>query len=111
MTPEGGEELTNIAIINVTAYYDNDPIETQTIDNLAPSTNMTVTIYWNTPNVTPQNYTIKAEATPVPGETSLSDNTYDDGAVNIKITGDVNGDGVVDMRDLSTVARHLGETA
>jgi len=70
MAPEGGEELTNIAIINVTAYYDNDPIETQTINNLAPSTNMTVTIYWNTANVTPQNYTIKAEATPVPGETA-----------------------------------------
>jgi parallel beta-helix repeat protein len=94
--------------LNVTAYYDNDPIETQTINNLAPNTDLTTTIYWNTANATPQSYTIKAVATQVPGETNLNDNTYVDGTVNIKITGDVNGDGQVDVADLTIVSIAFG---
>jgi len=94
--------------LNITAYYDNDPIETQTINNLAPNTDLTITIYWNTANATPQSYTIKAVATQVPGETNLNDNTYVDGTVNIKITGDVNGDGQVDVADLTIVSIAFG---
>ncbi len=93
---------------NVTAYYDNDPIGAQTVTDLASSTDITITFYWTSTNVTPKNYTIKATATQVPGETNLSDNTYIDGTVRIKLQGDVNGDNAVDVVDLTIVSLAYG---
>jgi hypothetical protein len=84
---------------NVTAYYDSNPIGTQVV-TIAPWTNLTVTFYWNTTGLTPcSNFTIWAEASEVPYEVSTTNNVFYNGWVKIKLLGDVNGDGAVDLYD------------
>jgi hypothetical protein len=46
------------------------------------------------------NYTISVYATPVLGETEVSDNTFVDGWVVVTIKGDVDGDFDVDIYDV-----------
>jgi len=89
----------------VVAYYDNNTIGTATIIGLAPGGNVTVTIRWDTTNV--QLYTeyiIWAEAIPVPGETILEDNIMVEKTVKVRIPCDINGDGRVNIVDITTVA-------
>ena len=94
---------------NVTAYCNETIIGTQTVTALAPDTSTTLTFIWNTTTVTPcQNYTIKAEASIVSGETDTADNKLTDGTVKIKIPGDANGDKKVDWQDLLIFARAYG---
>jgi PKD repeat protein len=70
---------------DVTLYYDNNTIETQTVTNLAPSADKTLTFRWNTAGVTPNtNYTIKAEASTVQGETDTDNNTNADVTIKVK---------------------------
>jgi hypothetical protein len=84
---------------NVTAYYDSNPIGTQLV-TIDPWTNLTLTFYWNTTGLTPcSNFTIWAEASEVPYEISVANNVFYNGWVKIKILGDVNGDGAVDLYD------------
>jgi hypothetical protein len=93
-----------IESFNVTVYYDSNEIETFQVVNLDPSTQLVLECDWNTTLVTPcHNYTISAEATTVPYEYDLTDNLYIDGKVKVRILGDVNGDGTVDMADVSLV--------
>jgi len=68
---------------NVTAYYDSNLIDTQSIINLAPGSNVTITFSWNTSGVQKGTYTISAEAEVVSGETNTTDNTYIDDTVTI----------------------------
>jgi len=72
-----------------------------------------VTITCNTTSLPKGNYTIKAEATQVPGETDATDNTYTDGWIIVAMIGDLTGpdgypDGKCDMRDVYVVARAFG---
>jgi len=88
-------------------------IGTQRGVRLYPGYQTTLTFTWNTTGVTPDNYTITANATIVPGETNTTDNTYTDGLVEVKIRGDVNDNGavnVIDMLDLK-IAIATGKTA
>jgi subtilisin family serine protease len=100
----------------VTAKYENttheilDLIGTQNVTELAPSSNITLTLHWNTTGVQPCiNYTIKAEASVVPSETDVVNNVYTDGAIKVKMEGDLNGDGFVDIVDLSIVGVAYGK--
>ena len=54
------------------------------------------------------NYTIKAEASVVPDEANTANNVYVDGTIQIKMQGDINGDGVIDVFDLSIVGTAYG---
>ena len=106
---------TSAETFNVTAKYENttqgifETIGTQEVTNLDPEQNITLTFIWNTTDVQPCiHYTIKAEASLVPDEIDTSDNTYTDGTVKIKMEGDVNGDGSVDVIDLSIVSLAYG---
>jgi len=70
---------------NVTLYYDNNIIETQTVTDLAPSGDKTLTFSWNTTGVTPDvNHTIKAEASTVQGETNTDNNANADSTIKVK---------------------------
>jgi len=78
-------EGTETETFNVTAYYDNTGIETQTVNNLAANANTTLTFTWDTTGVSVGNYTIKAIADIVSGETDTADNTFMDGMVLLTI--------------------------
>jgi hypothetical protein len=73
--------------LNVTAYYDNNKIGTQTVTNLAPEVTITLTFNWNTSTLPLDTYTIKATASTVPGEIDIADNIYVDGIIRIVESG------------------------
>jgi len=76
-------EGTETETFNVTAYYDNTAIDTKTVTNLAPLAKKTLTFTWDTTDVAEGNYTIKAVASTVAGETDTTNNTKVDGTVKI----------------------------
>jgi len=110
------ERIVNITVVasnvgdftetfDVTVYYDSTIIGTQIVTDLVPHENITLTFMWNTTGVEPcYTYVISAEASQVPYETNLGDNVCIDGSVKVKILGDVNGDGTVDIEDLVLIA-------
>jgi PKD repeat protein len=66
----------------VTVYYDNTEIKTESITNLAPGDSKTLNITWETADIDPNSYTIKAVAETLPNETK-TDNNYADDTVTI----------------------------
>jgi hypothetical protein len=66
---------------NVHAYYDSHVIGTITVTDLTPSEERDIIFEWSTTGVSEGNYTIKAEAEPVPYELDTTDNTLIDGKV------------------------------
>ena len=91
------------------AYYDDTLIGTVTANDLPPSMNFTATFSWNTKNVTAcHNYIISAEATQVPYEMNIADNFLQDEGVKVKLMGDIDGDGKVDIFDAVVLANAAG---
>jgi hypothetical protein len=86
----------------VSLFYDSTLVEAKNVTNLPPKENITLTFNWDTgavsPSITP--YTVKAEASTVPYEVNVTDNALVDGTIKLKIVGDVNGDGIVNINDL-----------
>jgi len=96
---------------NLEIYYDANLIANLTIINLLPSAQQTITLNWNTSNVTPcRNYTINAKIPPLKYEYSTLDNEYVDGEIKIRVFGDVNGDGSVGVDDIFETSRAFGST-
>jgi len=90
---------------DVTLYYETTPIATRTVHGLPIGQNATLFFTWITTGLPPcANYTMNAEAETVPYEMDLADNTFTDGKIRIKLMGDVNGDCIVDLFDLTAVA-------
>lgn len=104
------KNLGNVSeTFDVTVYYGNNSIETQTITNLASSEETTLIFNWNTSGVELYvNHTIWAEASMVPEEINLDNNICTNGTVKIKILGDINCDGVVDIFDIVLVGLAFG---
>jgi hypothetical protein len=92
---------------NITAYCNTTSLGTQTVIELAPGTNTTLTFTWNTTGVPYGNYTISAYSDPVQGETYTIDNTYT-GWVVVSIPGDVDGSFEVNFEDLFNLADAYG---
>ncbi len=94
---------------DVEIYYDDALGGTGTVTDLPPNEETIIIIAWDTSSVTScHNYTIKAIALPVPNELDLGDNTLTNGKVKIRIMGDLDGNGVVDMRDIQIVIDAFG---
>ena len=100
----------NTESFNVTAFYNTSIIEIQTISNLTPSDTITLKFTWNTSETTVGNYTIKAQASSLLNEYNTTDNTFIDGIIQIKILGDINGDGFVDRYDFGILAGAYGSS-
>jgi len=77
-------EGTITEIFNLQIYYDNNIMLNLTIQ-ISPDNQETTTYNWNTTNIPPGNYTIKAFATPVPEEIDIEDNTFIAGTLSIKL--------------------------
>jgi hypothetical protein len=69
----------------VTAYYDDEPIETKTNIALDGGMNTTLTFTWETAAVAAGTYTLKAQASVLPGESDTADNTFVDGDVELVV--------------------------
>jgi len=73
---------------NVTAYYNSTAawtaIETKADVSLSGGAETALTLTWNTTDMSAGNYTVKANATIVSGETDTTDNTYTDGTILIE---------------------------
>jgi hypothetical protein len=86
----------------VTLYYNSTVIATQPVLSLDPNSTSVLTFDWNTITVpSNQTCTIKALASTVQGEMNTTNNELVAGEMRIKTMGDVNGDGLVNMRDVS----------
>ncbi len=99
----------------VTIYYENATTQmyvgAKNVINLAPGTNMTLAFTWWTKGVTPCTYnytankyipyTLSANASVVEGETETEDNVYGGVPVVVRIPGDANGNGHVEVGDLA----------
>ena len=90
---------------NVTSYADITIIQTQTVNELANGDFRIIPFTWNTTGIPYGNYTIKAVADTVTEEIDIEDNTLVNGDVTVTIPGDVNGDRVVDVRDLFLISK------
>jgi len=94
---------------NVTAFYNNSAIETQTVSNLTASNSTTLNFSWDTSAMTLGNYAVKAQADSLPNEYNTTDNTLSHkGIVHVKILGDVNSDDQVDVQDLTDIGKAFG---
>jgi hypothetical protein len=85
---------------NVTATA-NTTVINQIQITLTNRNSTTITFTWNTSGFAKGNYTISAEAEPVQGETDTADNTKIGGTVFVTVAGDVTGEGLCDMQDIS----------
>jgi hypothetical protein len=95
---------------NVSAYIDGTvQLGTITVTNLAPATNVTLTFHWDTTGLPYGHWhTTSANATFVPNEFNTTNNFLSGPQIKIKIWGDVNGDGTVNLADLVLLANAYG---
>lgn len=75
----------------------------QTVINLNAGKNATLLFQWNTKNWTISNYTLSATADTVPGEPNTANNTLIYGNIYIMLAGDVNNDGIVNIKDIAAL--------
>ena len=77
--------------------------------NLAPGGSITQVFALNTTGLPVyQNLTVSAQASIVQYEYNVSNNVYVGGNVTVRYLGDVNGDGKVDGRDITLIAKAYG---
>jgi hypothetical protein len=102
---------TEIETFDVSVSYDTTLIDTQTVNSLGAGNTANLNFEWNTTGVAPASYTIKAEASAVPNEDTLANNvkttpvTVLSGAA---LETDLDGSGMVDIRDVAEAARAFG---
>jgi parallel beta-helix repeat protein len=92
----------------VTLSYNGTSVATLPVTDLAPNSTQTLVFSWNTTSVPCGNYTIEAETALAPGEINVASNVLVDGTLRIKMMGDVNGEGVVNMADIMTLLNAFG---
>jgi peptide/nickel transport system substrate-binding protein len=76
----------------------NTALLTEQTINLSLRQSNTIVVIWDTTSVAKGNYTLKAATTPVPDESDITDNTLSRWVV-VTISGDINGDYIVDIYD------------
>jgi len=74
---------TETEAFNITVYYDNVIIGTESVANLISGASEILTINWETTNVDPDTYTIKAVASIITGEIDTKNNEFIDDAIII----------------------------
>jgi len=93
----------------VTCYANSTIIGSQPVI-LAAGQLTSTNFAWNTTTMTPGNYTISAEASIVPGETDTADNIRLDGIIQVRIPGDADFNGIVELDDFVHWVLNVGKT-
>lgn len=75
---------------------------------LAPGESRVLTFSWNSLGVGFGNYSLKAVADTVSGETNIANNNFTDGVISVTVPGDINGDFKVNLSDLVLLANAYG---
>jgi len=94
---------------NVTVSCNTTIFASQNV-TLTSGSIMVVTFVWNTSGFAKGNYSLSACAWPVLNETYTANNNFTDGIIQVCLVGDVNGDGIVDLKDVFAVAKAFGTT-
>lgn len=92
---------------NVTTYAEAISVAEQEIA-LTVGNSTTFSLEWNTTGFIYGNYTIKAVADTVPGETNTANNMFVGGSIIVTIPSDINGDYKVTLSDLVILANAYG---
>jgi len=93
---------------NITTYRDSVAIGSFAVNNLSLGDSRTVVCPWNTSGLAPYyNWTISAQA-PLANDIKPGDNTLVDGLVYVKMYGDVDANGHIDLFDLAAAALAFG---
>jgi len=87
----------------VNCYTNSTPIGSQGVDLTANASDV-VTFTWNTSGFARGNYILKANASSVDGETYTGDNTITHENIRVKLLGDVDDNGIVDISDLHALS-------
>jgi hypothetical protein len=97
----------------VSLYYDDNLITTGYPGIvLQQNETLTLNLVWYTSYAAAsQNYTIKAVASALVGETEIGNNMLTVGPVRVRIVGDANGDGIVDIYDCVLAAGAFGASS
>ncbi len=74
---------TETETFNITVYCDTTIIETRSVSNLASGASETLTIDWETSDMDPGTYTIKAVASTTADEIDITNNEFIGGTVTI----------------------------
>ncbi len=96
--------------VSVEIYFLNGPTLSSQTSTVSPGTSKILAFGIVTQSLAIGSYTLVARAVPLPGEVDTSDNTLQDGTVQVRIPGDVDGDRDVDILDAATVAFYYGGT-
>lgn len=103
------KNLGNVSeTFGVHAYYNSTLIGTQNVVNLPTGNETSLIFTWDTTGVAPGNYTLKGQADLIPFEFNAANNVYVDGEIQVRLLGDINGDGTVDIKDLSIAGKAFG---
>ena len=98
-------------IVTVTLYYNetaNQVIGIQSF-SIDPGENRVISFVWDTTTVAYcYNYTLSAVATITLSDNNPADNHFVDGEIKVRIMGDADGNGKVDMLDLYTFVPSFG---
>jgi len=94
--------------VQVNCYANSTLIGNQTV-HLSAGQLMPLEFMWNTSNVIPGTYTIIANASII-GEidTNPADNTFSDGVIQVRIPGDADFSGLVDLYDFGLWVKNYG---
>lgn len=106
VTVQNNGDLT-VSEFNVILKYDENEIETRTVTDLTPESSLNLIFTWDTTPVPKGNYTIEARVPQVVGEVLVENNELV-GWIKETIMGDLNGDGQVNILDISLVAVAFG---
>jgi hypothetical protein len=88
---------------NVTVNANDTNIGTRSISQLAPNQSIAIVFSWNTSGSVPGRYVIWANVTTLHYDVNIANNNNvsEKNTIGLRILGDVNWDGVVNMKDVS----------
>jgi hypothetical protein len=100
---------TSTETFTVSAFANSTLVGTQSVTLVAGS-GLVVSLNWHPELLKRGSYVLSAQASTVPGETILANNSLTDGLFTVRFPGDVNDDCTTNIIDLATIAFSFNAT-